>query len=124
MPYHEPRFIPNVPSVRFFDAINQYYVGIYDSVKGAIEFLNNFIPIGLKEFDSADKAKLWLNEKFVLPILPMSAYITDKIPYIMEIPLNTAVPVPYREWWQQHFKSVDNLPFLEPKYLKDSKEVE
>ena len=124
MPYHEPGFIKNVPLIRYFAVINQDYVGICDSVKDAIEFIEHFKPSGLKEFDSADKAKLWLNEKFVLPILPMSAYITDKIPYIMEIPLNTALHIPYREWWQQHFKPVDNLPFSAPKFLIDSKEVE
>ena len=124
MPYYEPGFIKNVPSIRFFATINRDYVGIYDTVEGAIEFLNYFKPSGLKEFDSADGAKLWLNEKFILPILSMSAYITDKIPYLVEIPLNTAVPVHYREWWQQHFKSVDNLPFTAPKFLNNSKEVE
>ena len=89
MPYHEPGFIPNVPSVRFFAAINQYYVGIYDSVKGAVEFWNNFNPSGLKEFDSADKAKLWLNEKFVLPILPMSAYISPTKSLIIRFAIPT-----------------------------------
>jgi len=124
MPYHEPGFIKNVPSIRYFATINQDYVGIYDTVEGAIEFLNYFKPSGLKEFDSTDGTRLWLNEKFVLPILSMSAYITDKIPYLMEIPLNTAVAVNYREWWEQHLKSANNLPFTAPKLLLNSKEAE
>ena len=69
-----------------------------------------------------DDAKLWLNERFILPMLVMSAYVTDPIEYIKNLPLNSAVPIYYRQWWQQHLPAVGNLPFVCPQFLIAPKE--
>lgn len=111
MPYHEPNFIPDVSSERYFATIHKDYVGIFDNVIGAMEFLNYMQPIELKEFSNADEAKWWLNEKFVVPLMAMSAYITDKIPYIKNLPLNQAVSVNYYNWLNQHYQPQDKLSF-------------
>ena len=111
MPYHEPGFIPNVPYERYFATVHKDFVGIYDNVIGAMEFLDYFAPSELKEFSTVKEATLWLNEIFVLPILPMSAYITDKIPYIKNLPLNQAVSVNYYDWLNQHYQPQDKLSF-------------
>ena len=121
-PYYAPGFVAQIPSSRFFATVHRDYVGIYDNVQGAVEFIDYFAPSGLKEFSTVDDAKLWLNEKFILPMLAMSAYVTDPIEYIMSLPLNTAVPVRYRQWWQQHLPSVNNLPFVQPQFLLPPKE--
>ena len=122
VPYYAPGFVAQIPSSRFFATIHCDYVGIYDNVQGAVEFIDYFKPSGLKEFSSADDAKLWLNERFIVLMLAISAYVTDPIEYIMSLPLNTAVPVRYRQWWQQHLPSVNNLPFVQPQFLLPPKE--
>ena len=121
-PYYAPGFVAQIPSSRFFATVHRDYVGIYDNVKAAVEFVEHFKPSGLKEFSSADKAKLWLNERFILPMLSMSAYVTDPIEYIMNVPLNTAAHIYYRQWWQQHLPAVGNLPFVCPQFLIAPKE--
>ena len=121
-PYYAPGFVAQIPSSRFFATVHRDYIGIYDSVQGAVEFIDYFKPSGLKEFSTADAAKLWLNERFILPMLAMSAYVTDPIEYIMSLPLNTAVPVRYRQWWEQNLHAVNNMPFVQPQFLLPSKE--
>ena len=121
-PYHVPGSVAQIPAHRFFATVNPDYIGIYDNVKEAVEFVEHFKPSGLKEFFSADEAKLWLNERFVLPMLAMSAYVTDPIEYITNLPFNTAVPIHYRQWWQQHLPAVGNLPFVCPQFLIAPKE--
>ena len=121
-PYHAPNFVAQIPAQRFFATVSPDYIGIYDTVQGAVEFVEHFKPSGLKEFSSADAAKLWLNERLVLPMLAMSAYVTDPIEYIMNVPLNTAVPIHYRQWWQQHLPAVGKLPFVCPQFLIAPKE--
>ena len=121
-PYHIPGFVTQIPVRRFFATVSPDYIGIYDTIEGAVEFIDYFAPSELKEFSSADEAKLWLNERFILPILVMSAYVTDSIEYIMNVPLNKAVPIHYRKWWQQHLPAVGNLPFVCPQFLDDHDE--
>ena len=86
-------------------------------MQGAVEFVEHFKPSGLKEFSTADDAKSWLNEKFVLPMLAMSAYVAEPIEFIMNLPLNSAVPVRYRQWWEQNLPAVNNMPFSQPQFL-------
>ena len=116
-PYHVPGFVAQIPACRFFATVRPDYIGIYDTVEGAVEFIDYFAPSSLKEFSTADAAKLWINERFILPMLAMSAYVTDKIEYIKNLPLNTAAPIHYRQWWQQHLPAVGNLPFVCPHFL-------
>lgn len=78
-PYYAPGFVAHIPSSRFFATLHRDYVGIYDNVQGAVEFIDYFAPSGLKEFSTADAAKLWLNEYFILPMMAMSAYVTEPI---------------------------------------------
>ena len=122
LPYHTPGFVAQIPTHRLFASVSPDYIGIYDTVEGAVEFVEHFKPSGLKEFYSADEAKLWLNEKFVLPMVAMSAYVTDQIGYIQDLPINTAVQIYYRQWWQQHLPAVGNLPFVCPQFLIAPKE--
>ena len=121
-PYHVPGFVNQIPTHRFFASVSPDYIGIYDTVEGAVEFVEHFKPSGLKEFYSADEAKLWLNEKFVVPMLAMSAYVTNPIKYLMNVPLNTAAQIYYRQWWQQHLPAIGNLPFVCPQFLIAPKE--
>lgn len=121
-PYHVFSFVAQIPAHRFFATVNPDFIGIYDNVQEAVEFVEYFKPSGLKEFYSADAAKLWLNERFILPMVAMSAYVTDPIEYIVNIPLNTAVPIHYRQWWQQHLPAVGKLPFVCPQFLIAPKE--
>ena len=121
-PYHVPSFVMQIPACRFFATFSPDYIGIYDAVESAVEFVEYFKMSGLKEFSSADEAKLWLNERFVVPMLAMSAYVTDPINYILNVPLNTAVQIHYRQWWQQHLPAVGNLPFVCPQFLIAPKE--
>lgn len=116
-PYYAPRFVVQIPSSRFFATIHRDYIGIYDNVQSAVEFIDYFAPSGLKEFSTIDDAKLWLNERFIVPILAMSAYVTEPIEYIKNLPLNTAVPVRYRQWWEQNLPAVNNMPFSQPQFL-------
>ena len=116
-PYYAPGFVAQIPSSRFFATVHRDYIGIYDNVQGAVEFVNYFKPSVLKEFSTADAAKLWLNEYFILPMLAMSAYVTAPIEYIMNLPLNSAVPVRYRQWWEQNLPAVNNMPFSQPQFL-------
>ena len=111
-PYHASGFVSQIPAHQFFAAINSDYVAIYNTVQGAIDFADYFKPSGLQEFSSAEATKNWLNEKFLLPIFAISAYVTDKIGYIQDLPLNTAAQIYYRQWWQQHLPAVGNLPFV------------
>lgn len=122
-PYHAPRFVVQIPTPRFFATVNPDFIGIYDNVQEAVEFVEHFKPSGLKELSSADEAKLWLNKSLVLPMVAMSAYVTDPIEYILNLPLNEAVPVYYRQWWQQHLPAINNLPFACPQFLIAPKEV-
>ena len=115
--YYAPGFVAQIPSSRFFATVHRDYVGICDNVQSAVEFIDYFAPSGLKEFATVDDAKLWLNERFILPMLAMSAYVTDPIEYIVSLPLNTAVPVRYRQWWEQNLPAVNNLPFSQPQFL-------
>lgn len=121
-PYYAPGFVAQIPSGRFFATVHRDYIGIYDTVKNAVEFIDYFAPSGLKEFSTADAAKLWLNERFILPMLAMSAYVTEPIEYIKKLPLNTSVPVRYRQWWERNLPAVNNLPFLQPQFLLPPKE--
>ena len=116
-PYHVPGFVAQIPARRFFATVHRDHVAIYDNVQGAVEFIDYFAPSGLKEFSTADEAKLWLNERFIVPMLAMSAYVTNPIEYIVSLPLNTAVPVRYRQWWEQNLPAVNNLPFVCPQFL-------
>lgn len=116
-PYRLPNIIPKIPARRFFATANRDYVGIYDNTLGAIEFLNYFSPVTIKEFAARDDATLWLNKNFVLPMLAISAYVTDDIPYILNIPLNTAVPVYFAKWWAEHIPLVNEIPFRQPEFL-------
>lgn len=121
-PYQTPGFIAQISTNRFFAIANRDYVGIYDEVKGAVEFMNYFRWCLLQEFSTVDAAKLWLNECFILPMLAMSAYVTEPIEYIKNLPLNTAVPVRYRQWWQNNLPAVNNMPFSQPQFLLSPKE--
>ena len=121
-PYHVSGFVTQIPACRFFATVSPDFIGIYDNVQEAVEFVEHFKPSGLKEFSSADVAKLWLNERFIVPMLAMSAYVTDSIEYIVNIPLNTAAHIYYRQWWQQHLPAVGNLPFVCPQFLIAPKE--
>lgn len=121
-PYYAPRFVAQTPSSRFFATVHFDYIGIYDNVQGAVEFVEYFKPSGLKEFATVDEAKFWLNERFIVPMLAMSAYVTEPIKYIKNLPLNTAVPVRYRQWWKQNLPAVNNLPFSQPQFLSAPKE--
>ena len=121
-PYHVFGFVAQILAHRFFATVNPDFIGIYDNVQEAVEFVEHFKPSGLKEFSSADAAKLWLNERFILPMVAMSAYVTDQIKYIMNLPMNNAVPINYRQWWQQHLPAVGNLPFVCPQFLIAPKE--
>ncbi len=49
----------------------------------------------------------------------MSAYITEEIPYLKDIPMNKALSVHYREWWEKHYQPQDNLPFTKPTLFLD-----
>ena len=121
-PYYAPGFVAQIPSIRFFATVHRDYVGIYDNVQSAVEFIDYFAPSGLKEFSTVDDAKLWLNERFILPMLVMSAYVSDPIEYIMSLPLNSAVPVRYRQWWEHNLPAVNNMPFVQPQFLLPPKE--
>lgn len=116
-PYYAPGFVAQIPSSRFFATVHFDYIGIYDNVQGAVEFVEYFKPSGLKEFATVDEAKLWLNERFIRPMLAMSAYVTEPIEYIKNLPLNSAVPIHYRQWWQRNLPAVNNLPFSQPQFL-------
>ena len=116
-PYRLESIIPKIPSRRFFATFSPEYVGIYTSVDGAVEFLYHIKFSNLKEFTSEDEATLWLNEYFLLPLFSISAYCTDEIEYIKKIPLNTAVQVYYLQWWHNHLKAINNLPFAQPQFL-------
>lgn len=121
-PYYAPGFVAQIPSSRFFATVHSDYVGIYDNAQAAVEFIDYFAPSGLKEFSTVDDAKLWLNERFILPMLVMSAYVTDPIEYIKNLPLNSAVPVRYRQWWEHNLPAVNNMPFVQPQFLLPPKE--
>ena len=116
-PYYAPGFVAQIPSSRFFATVHRDYIGIYDNVQSAVEFIDYFAPSGLKEFSTIDDAKLWLNERFICPMLAMSAYVTEPIEYIKNLPLNSAVPIHYRQWWQRNLPAVNNLPFSQPQFL-------
>lgn len=121
-PFYAPGFVAQIPYNRFFATIHRDYVGIYDNVQSAVEFIDYFAPSGLKEFSTVDDAKLWLNERFILPMLVMSAYVTDPIEYIKNLPLNSTVPVRYRQWWEHNLPAVNNMPFVQPQFLLPPKE--
>ena len=121
-PYYAPGFVAQIPSSRFFATVHRDYIGIYDNVQSAVEFIDYFAPSGLKEFSTIDDAKLWLNERFICPMLAMSAYVTEPIEYIKNLPLNSAVPIHYRQWWQNNLPAVNNLPFKQPQFLSAPKE--
>ena len=55
-------------------------------------------------------------------MLALSVYVTEPIEYIMSLPLNTAVPVRYRQWWQKNLPVVNNMPFVQPQFLLPPKE--
>lgn len=116
-PFYAPGFVAQVPSSRFFATVHRDFVGIYDNSQGAVEFIDYFAPSLLKEFSTIDDAKLWLNEKFILPMLAMSAYVTEPIEYLKNLPLNNAVPVHYLQWWQRNLPNVNNMPFTQPQFL-------
>lgn len=116
-PYRLPNIIPKIPARRFFAVAHRDYVGLYDNIKGTVEFLNYFSPVTIKELSSSDDAILWLNKNFVLPMLAISAYVTDDIPYILNLPLNTAVPVYFAKWWSEHIPLVNEIPFRQPEFL-------
>ena len=67
-PYRLDSVIPRIPSHRFFATFSPEYIGIYNSVDGAVEFLYHIKFSNLKEFNSEDEAKFWLNEYFLLPL--------------------------------------------------------
>ena len=92
--YYAPRFVAQIYSSKFFATVHSDYVGIYDNV-----------------FATVDDAKFWLNERFILPMFAMSAYVSELIEYIKNLPLNNAVPVRYRQWWEQNLPAVNNMPF-------------
>ena len=121
-PYYAPGFVAQIPAHRFFATVSPNFIGIYDTVQGAVEFVEYFRPSGLKEFSTADDAKSWLNEKFVLPMLAMSAYVAEPIEFILNVPLNSAVPVRYRQWWEQNLPAVNNMPFKQPQFLSAPEE--
>ena len=121
-PYQTPGFIAQISTNRFFAIANRDYVGIYDEVQGAVEFINHFRWCLLQEFSTVDAAKLWLNECFIVPMLAMSAYVTEPIECIKNLPLNSAVPIHYRQWWQRNLPAVNNLPFSQPQFLLPPKE--
>ena len=116
-PYHVSGFVTQIPACRFFATVSPDFIGIYDNVQEAVEFVEHFKPSGLKEFSSADAAKLWLNERFIVPMLAMSAYVTEPIEYLKNLPLNNAVPVHYLQWWQRNLPNVNNMPFTQPQFL-------
>ena len=118
MPFHSPGFTPQIPpSDRFFATMHHAYIGIFDTIQGAIEFMSQLTPSTLQEFPTSDDATAYFNRTFVLPMLALSAYVTDDIPYITSMPINFAVPIAYRQWWLNHLKLVSNLPFQQPKFL-------
>ena len=122
-PYRLESIIPKIPSLRFFATFSPEYIGIYDSVDGAVEFLYHIKFSNLKEFNSEDKAKFWLNEYFLLPLFSIYAYCTEEIKYISKRPLNTAVPIYYRQRWKNHLKAINHLPFAQPQFLSLSESI-
>ena len=102
MPYHELGFVEIVPAKRYFAIASRNYVGIYETIQGAVEFMNEIHPTMLKEFQSESEARFWLNYVFLRHILPMRGYLTGEVPYIKDMPLDKAVAVNFIDWTLQN----------------------
>lgn len=90
--YHEPNYQVKIPEKRFFvcmSAISEYEgcVGVYNSIQGAIDFIDQVAPCHFQEFPSYDAIYAWINAILTKPLLTYSAYIGD-FQLILEIPLN------------------------------------
>ena len=122
-PFWTPGFMQKpIPSARFFAIAHPTHIAICDNIADAMDFLAVFPFSRLREYSNFMDALIWLNGVFLKRIFPMSAYITDAIPVVKDLPINTAVPVNFVEWYHQHFQPLPELPFPTPYFCVESKE--
>lgn len=117
--YRHPGFVPLISSRRFFATLHRDYVGIYDTIRGAVEFIQYFNWSNLIEFSSIEEAIRYLNTIFICPMIAVSAYVKAPIEPIISLPLNTAVQINYRQWWNKNMSALKNSPFEIPNFSSD-----
>lgn len=121
MPYHEPRFVENVPQNRFFTAMNARGIAIYDNVDNLIDFIMGYnIFSSIKEFDSEEKAMQYINWNLMMYVMPRSAYISGDFYTIRNCNTNMILSTqPLTSWYQENFHPPQQWPTSELYYQQN-----
>lgn len=98
-PYHEPNYKVTIPEKQFWACMSTLsecdgYVGIYDSIQGALDFIYDVTPCYFQEYPSYEAAYAWLSGLLTKPLLKYSAYIGDYLPMVA-IPVNQITSLDY-----------------------------
>lgn len=113
--FHVPGFVSQPISYRYFAAVCSDLVAILTDAENVTAFLSHRSYAEIKEFASMASAQNWLNYWFLRFIMPMMAYINDEVPACVNISVNTAYPVDFIGWIQQHCGNVPvQLQFRQP----------
>ncbi|MBR1645367.1 MAG: hypothetical protein IJ685_01190 [Selenomonadaceae bacterium] len=58
LPYHTPGFVAQIPTHRLFASVSRDYIGIYDTVEGAVEFVEHFKPSRVERILLSGRGKI------------------------------------------------------------------
>ena len=96
---------------RVFVAIHPKTVGILTNAEAVVGFYEEIVYANIFEVNTIMEAQNTINFHFLRQIMPMSAYITEKIPYYNNIPTNTLINVDYLEWVKKNLIIPKNLTY-------------
>ena len=96
---------------RVFVAIHPKTVGILTNAEAVVGFYEEVVYANIFEVNTIMEAQNAINFHFLRQIMPMSAYITEKIPYYNNIPINTILNVDYLEWIKKNLMIPKNLTY-------------
>lgn len=96
---------------RVFVAIHPKTVGILTNAEAVVGFYEEIVYANIFEVNTIMEAQNTINFHFLRQIMPMSAYITEKIPYYNNIPTNTLINVDYLEWIKKNLIIPKNLTY-------------
>ena len=96
---------------RVFVAIHPKTVGILTNAEAVVGFYEEVVYANIFEVNTIMEAQNTINFHFLRQIMPMSAYITEKIPYYNNIPTNTLINVDYLEWVKKNLIIPKNLTY-------------
>ena len=111
--FYPADFVPCYIAPRLFAAINENFVAILDDIPSLIDFMQNVEHFDIHETYSTLEAQRFIENSFYKIILTFISYIDVPIPRCPQIPRNTIVQLPFKDWIQENIvKKFKNSEFF------------